>query len=162
MPLGEREIKDIVDTIWTSMLRLEVHPSAARFQQATPEGYVSGVVYITGAWEGSVQLDLSPELAQRAATAMLGLGGYHLSRNEMEDVLGEIANITGGNIKALLPHPSKLSIPAVAQGLPPAHELPGRPLLAQVAFECGGQPLIVTLLGRITPHASPQPQPTAA
>ena len=151
MPLGEQEIRDIVDTIWTSMLRLEVHPSAARFRHETPGGYVSGVVYITGAWEGSVELNLTPELAQRAARAMLGLGDYHLTRNEMEDVLAEIANITGGNIKALLPHPSKLSIPAVAQGMPPAHEMPGRPLLAQVAFECGGQPLLVTLLGRINP-----------
>ena len=90
--------------------------------------------------------------AHRAACALLGLSGYHLSRNEIQDVLGEIANMTGGNIKSLLPHPSKLSIPAVRDGVSPAGELPGRPMLAQVAFECGGQPLIVTLLGRLPTH----------
>lgn len=152
MPLGEREIVDIVDTIWTSMLRLDVRPAALRAWPRDGKEFVSGTVYISGAWEGSVELDLTPELAHRVACALLGVSGYHLSRNEMQDVLGEIANITGGNIKALLPHPSQLSIPAVQDGMPMAVELPGRPMLAQVAFECGGQPLIVTLLGKLAAH----------
>jgi chemotaxis protein CheX len=150
-PVGEKEIGEIVNAIFTSFIHMDIHKAPPTGHLPPAGVFMSGIVYLTGAWEGSVALDISRDLASRAACAMLGLNPVHLGQRELEDVLAEIVNITGGNIKALLPHPSKLSIPAVGESPVLAHEAPNRPLVSQVWFESAGQPLVVTVLGRLVP-----------
>ena len=72
--------------------------------------------------------------------------------DDVRDALGELANMLGGNIKALLPAPSQISLPAVAIGSDYELSVVGTGEVARVAFTCDGQPLLVTLLQRPSPR----------
>lgn len=98
-------------------------------------------VTISGTSNGLVAVDCSEELARRLASAMFDSPESELSEAEVLDSLGEIANIIGGNIKALLPGPSTLGLPKVELDVTAP---PVGPILEQV-FSCTGEALRVTL-----------------
>jgi chemotaxis protein CheX len=75
---------------------------------------------------------------------------FQLSEDEVapdliQDALGELTNMTGGNLKSLLPEPCFLSLPAVTmtqQGF----RIPGSELLTSVTFQCWGYKFKVSVL----------------
>jgi chemotaxis protein CheX len=71
------------------------------------------------------------------------LGREPQGEAELVDAIGEIANMTGGNVKALLPGPSVLSLPEVAAGT--AAAVPGRPV-SRLAFAVDSSPLVVAVV----------------
>lgn len=91
---------------------------------------VTATVRILGAWRGCVVLTTPEPLARAAAAAMLGVRTEQLSRADVADAVGELANVVAGNLKSLLPAPSTLSLPAVAAGL--VLPAPGAALLNDV------------------------------
>ena len=70
-----------------------------------------GSVTIEGQSHAIVTVDCSETLARLLGGAMFEAEPSTLSREDVADALGEIANIIGGNIKALLPGPSRLGLP---------------------------------------------------
>ena len=54
----------------------------------------------------------TPTVAERLACVMFQVD--EASPEEVRDLLGEMANLVGGNIKGMLPGPSRLSLPVVA------------------------------------------------
>jgi chemotaxis protein CheX len=68
-----------------------------------------------------------------------------LSADEVGDALGELTNMVGGNIKSLLPAPSKLSIPSVAGGESYTVRVPGAVLVERVALVCAAGPLHISI-----------------
>ena len=75
----------------------------------------SGAVSVTGEWRGMIAVDLTEASADALARGMLALDeGDELEPVELSDVVGEFANIVGGNVKSLMPGPSTLSLPLVA------------------------------------------------
>ena len=63
----------------------------------------------------------------------------------VQDALGELTNMTGGNMKSLLPEPCYLSLPAVTMtqhGL----RIPGSELVSTVTFQCWGYKFRVSVL----------------
>ena len=142
--VAEDDISMIVEGIFTELLGLDVQRT---YEPAEMAGRAfTGCVQITGAWDGAVTVDCPAELAHRTAAAMFGVEPE--SADEITDALGEVANMTGGNIKALLPGPSRLSLPAVAEGGSRLLTVPGSSLLTEVAFQCLGLPLKVTVVQR--------------
>jgi chemotaxis protein CheX len=105
-------------------------------------------VHISGAWEGVVTVESTSNLARRAASILLGVEEESATPEELGDTLGELTNIIGGNIKGLLPEPSRLSVPAVFQGHDSNLTVKGSRLVSTVGFDCEGQPLRVTLMKR--------------
>jgi len=59
-----------------------------------------------------------------------------------------LANMVGGNVKALLPEPCRISLPAVADGMDYRLSVPGARPVTAVTWTCGGEPLMVRLLKR--------------
>lgn len=55
--------------------------------------------------------------------------------------------MAGGNVKALLPGPSLLSLPEMAEEGSPAATFPGD-LVSRLAFAVDGSPLVVTVVER--------------
>jgi chemotaxis protein CheX len=55
---------------------------------------------------------------------------------EVVDALGELTNMIGGNIKSLLPAPSQLSLPMVAESVWPT-SVPGSVSVCKLAFTAG-------------------------
>lgn len=106
------DIITITQEVWASILDLEL--TAVPYEGAAlPAPVLVAVVRISGAWEGTVQLECSQEHAHAAAAAMFAGGVGAVSGDEARDALGELANIVSGNVKSLLPAPSALCIPSV-------------------------------------------------
>ncbi len=116
MPISSEEFSRLVESVWAGLLGLELSPGDS---PCSGEACWTGRVRITGAWEGRVEVTLSAPLARSAAALMFGMELEEVGDAEIGDAVGELANITGGNVKALLPGPSSLSTPQVEAGLWP-------------------------------------------
>ena len=81
------------------------------FEAAAAQSTCASRVSIHGAWDGLVTLYCNDHLARRFAATMFRIGEQEVSEDDVRDALDEIANIVAGNIKALLPAPSQLSLP---------------------------------------------------
>ncbi len=144
-------IDGIVATVWESMLDIPVtadSPTHAFGQDAVPEHTFAGVVQIAGAWDGAVAVQCSRPLATRAAQRMFGLDASAVSGADLQDALGELTNMTGGNIKALLPEPCTLGLPVVVEGADYRLRLPGSSAVHRAYYRADGEMLIVTVLER--------------
>ncbi|MBD3780865.1 MULTISPECIES: chemotaxis protein CheX [unclassified Cellulomonas] len=115
-------------------------------------------------WEGDVPVPAEPlvawvdvhgELAGRAAVttdvptaheltrALLGMdAGEPVGPEDLVDAFGEVANVVGGNVKALLPSQGTLSLPQVAAELP---VVPGTSLTHELRLDWRGRPVVVVV-----------------
>ena len=146
LPLTRDDVVRITQEIWGSMLSLDIMPVESAWLE---DGVgVVGCVQIVGAWEGAIRLDLSPVLATKAAAAFAGMQPAEVTPDEIRDAAGELANITAGSIKILLPTPSHLSLPIAADGTDYKVRIKGGRRLLQAAFDHLGEGLLVTILER--------------
>jgi CheY-specific phosphatase CheX len=147
-PIPEEDILAITESIWSAMVGLSVDrvdPDVVRQRAGTT---FAGCVHVTGAWKGAIALHCSESLARRVAAAIFDVDAAVATISQTQDAVGELVNMTGGNLKALLPEPSQLSLPTVAQGRDFTARVPGSRMTGQMAFECQGEPLLVTVLER--------------
>lgn len=147
MDIGDIQIYEVTESVWTSVLGLSVERGAGEEQQREDETLLA-CVQISGAFEGAVLLESTSDLARRAAAILLGVEEQTASPEELRDTLGELTNIIGGNLKGLLPEPSRLSVPEVFQGKDSNLTVKGSRLVSAVGFHCEGQPLRVALVKR--------------
>ena len=149
----EPELTEITERVWASLVESPLIPRQPG--QPSPAGgrTVTGCVQITGAWEGAVTVHCSAELARRLTAAMFMVDPADTTPEEVTDALGELANMVGGNVKALLPEPCRLSLPAVADGMDYRLSVPGARPLTAVTWTCEGEPMMVRLLERQTADA---------
>jgi chemotaxis protein CheX len=78
---------------------------------------------------------------------MFAMNEQDLSLEEISDAVGEVANMTGGNLKTLMGYPATLSTPEVALG--EAHELRQRRSfrpLYEMTFYTDGDPFVVHIV----------------
>jgi chemotaxis protein CheX len=144
MQFLEEEISQVASTVWESVLGIGL---VRRLDVPTAPGpVVSGCVQFTGAWEGACVIECSADFARRAAGTMFGVEPSAASVADTQDAIGELANMTGGNVKALLPEPCRLSLPTVVDGTDYTTRVPGGELVTTVAFDCDGGSLVVRLL----------------
>ena len=141
----ETDIKDIARTIWATLFELPLEDGDAA--ELGPESTVTGCVQINGAWHGAVVLQCPLTLA-RTLTAAMFQADTAPELDEVHDALGELVNMLGGNVKALLPGPSRISLPAVATGSDYHMSVVGTNTVTALSFTCDGHPLRVTLLER--------------
>lgn len=141
-PVTTEQIVGIAQDVWSSLLGLELVEVGVE----TIEGRsVTGCVTINGAWQGSVQLRAPESVARTAAAAMFMMAEDELSEAEIGDALGELTNMIGGNIKSLLPEPSRLSLPSVTEGLDHTTRVCGASLVTEVALTAGAGALHIAL-----------------
>jgi chemotaxis protein CheX len=141
----DSEIEKITSMIWTSLFDLPLKRVGSAGLNGTP--VVTGFVSIDGAWNGAVMVRCPIDLANTLAAAMFQ-AGTEPGFEDVSDALGEFTNMVAGNVKALLPSPCSLSLPAVALGTDYALSILGTTTLAGVSFTCDGQPMLVTVLQR--------------
>ncbi|MGN6727747.1 MAG: chemotaxis protein CheX [Tepidisphaeraceae bacterium] len=143
MPYDD-EIQQLTMSIWDSILKLPVEPAAAPL----PAGQrtMSACVQITGAWRGAVALSCDAAMAAEAARVMFDLAAGAPATADMQDALGELVNMIGGNVKALLPETCQLSLPSVVEGSDYSVRVPGSRVVTRVPMRCGPYALSVSLL----------------
>jgi chemotaxis protein CheX len=111
-PMKPDDLISITDQVWESFLDPEgVNPLLPSIADGGLD--VAAAVSVTGAWRGHVVIECSTAASHHAAAALLGVGDDDVTDADVADALGELANIIGGNVKALLPEPSALSLPYV-------------------------------------------------
>lgn len=144
----EQEIISLTQYIWGATLNLDAVPHDALVPLAPGQRTLDGVINITGAWAGAVVLQVPEPVARRAAAVMFELDADLASLEDMQDAVGELANMTGGNVKALLDGQCALSLPAVVEGRDYSIRVPGSEPVTRVSFDVDGEPFVVSLLTR--------------
>ena len=142
MPPLEEQITEITRMVFDTVLGLEAVPAEGAAPPVDAPGMLAGAVQISGAFEGTVTVSCTTALAVHAAAILFDVPDGAATESDTRDALSELVNITGGNLKPLVPGPSKLSLPQIATGGAPGD---GK-LLGKVRFDCMGQPVEVALL----------------
>ena len=140
MEFSTEALGQIVTDIWTSMLGFPVEPRGEPID-VNGSRHLSASVQISGGWEGTVLVSCPETLAQRVAGVMFDTAAA--SDDEIRDALGEVANMTAGNVKSLVESYCRLSLPMVAEGRELAISIPGSKVVALANFDCGVDPLCV-------------------
>jgi CheY-specific phosphatase CheX len=140
------DIVSIATDVWETMLGLELNPEPDGIDELTAGPTFDGIVTIAGDWHGAVVVQVSRTLALRIARILFGGGDSMPTPEDMQDAVGEITNMTGGNIKGLLPGDCHLSLPTVVEGSDYRLRTPGAEVVRQVAFTCGGQAAVVRMI----------------
>jgi hypothetical protein len=145
----ERLLVQVMASVWETILQL---PILARHghdgDEARPEDLplVTGRVRIAGVWEGTVALTGPWSFAAMCTAIMHGREVAGLTEAEVLDGWGELANMVGGNLKALVPPVSQLGFPSVHQQQNFGYEEEGSRVLNDVVFACLGQRIRLTVL----------------
>jgi CheY-specific phosphatase CheX len=96
------------------MLGLEVSPSEI---PRRPTGdLLTSYVRLTGDWNGAILLECTRQQACRFAGMILSTKPPDTVDDDVRDVLGELANVIGGNMKCVMATAARLSMPAVIEG----------------------------------------------
>ena len=100
-------INDVTEQVWSQFLGIPIASS----DSVQGEAECAASISIEGAWNGAVIVACSRKLARQAAATMFCMPATEIDEASWRDTLNEVANIMGGNIKALLPGPSQLGLP---------------------------------------------------
>lgn len=74
---------------------------------------VSAWISTNGAWSGRIALVCSAALARRFTARMALREESQLSAADVRDAVGELVNVVGGSVKAMMPGPTWLALPRV-------------------------------------------------
>lgn len=146
MNFSEQDISQVTESIWISVLGIDVKRRPEAVTPNDKEQFLTACVQITGDWEGAVVLQCSSALARTIGAIMYDIEPDAGTTDEVQDALGELTNMIAGNLKALLPGICHLSLPAVVEGLNYKSIAPRSEPISQVAFESQSQPFMVMLL----------------
>lgn len=104
---------------------------------------ISAWVDMEGGFVGRALLTTEMPTAHALARALLAMGADDpVSDGDLVDAFGEVANVVGGNVKALLPVSSHLHLPQVAEQAPPLED---GVLRGQLDLDWRGHAIVITL-----------------
>ena len=113
------QIIDSTVEIFTSMVMMEVSVSAnQREDYGTLEETITGVIGLAGTHKGVMAVHIPHKVAFAITSNFLGIEINEINE-DVEDAIGEIANMLGGNIKSILSEKGRdidLSLPSTVSG----------------------------------------------
>lgn len=105
--LRVEDLHEIVEQVWSSYLDPDgIEPLLPIFSEedvAALKTDMHASVSITGTWHGHVVVACNEPAAKNCSAAFLAMEADEVGEEDMMDVLGELANIVGGNVKSMLP-----------------------------------------------------------
>ena len=142
-----RELGPRTCGIWQTMLGLTLELCADPIPPATPETpQWSGYIALSGDWQGTIAVSCLEPAARQFAGAMFAMAADETSDAEIQDALGELANLVGGQTKQLLGDRPVIGLPVVIKGdfkavVPHSHKM------ATLRFRTDGHGLEVAVVG---------------
>ena len=149
MAILDSQVFSYTERVWESILGLKITQTNRPYQLKGTNQSLSACVHIMGSWVGTVALQCPIDLARKVASIMFSVKEEAADLEQIQDAMGELVNMTGGNIKSHLPEPCYLSLPAVAVTDHTLH-IPGTEEVSTVNFECTGFDFSVTVLRRLS------------
>ncbi|MEI8255085.1 MAG: chemotaxis protein CheX [Deltaproteobacteria bacterium] len=147
MELSDSVLFGIVESIWSSVLGMQVERSSPS-EAVAGEGIGTACVHITGPWSGAVTIACPAPLGRRIAAVTFGMEEADVGEAEVTDALGELANIAGGNIKALLPPGCQISLPTVVDGTTYTLTIANSRVVAVLHVRTEDHPLVLRVMER--------------
>ena len=141
----EQCVAELSEAVWAQTLGLPLERvgEAPTFR----EPIIVGQVQASGDWQGRVTVQCSLAAAQRAAHIMFSTQTAPDSPQDILDAVGELANMIGGNVKALMSNEGcVLSLPMVTENEGYALVHPDWTIVTRQAFASVGEHVVVTLL----------------
>jgi CheY-specific phosphatase CheX len=145
--IADATVTDAVGSVLGSLVGLPVAacPGADR-SVSNAVDVLTGIVTITGDADAVVVLRCERVLAADIAAAMFAMSTGELGDSDIVDALGEVTNVSGGAIKALLDGTCRLGLPIVTVGRDLQIDVPGGRTAARASFHHDGRALSVELL----------------
>lgn len=114
-----KKIMDSVQEIFSTMVMMEVVPGEPILGAINPlQSTITGMIGLAGTYRGTMAIHLPHELAMKVTGNFLGMEVTEID-DDVHDAIGELANMLGGSIKALLSDNGKdikLSMPSTICG----------------------------------------------
>jgi chemotaxis protein CheX len=130
------KLDEIAGKVWRMVLGSGLSPVECVAPPLETSDLLLASVTISGAWKGILTLGCSTEVARRAAATMFGKPAESADSSDIQDALGELTNMVGGNFKTTLKGDCRLSVPKIVSNIPQA-ELTLEPIRQQW-FRCDG------------------------
>lgn len=138
------ELEQVVKSVFTAMLHLEVGECGEPW---FPSGErLTAAVHLAGDWNGAVLLECDRRQACRFAGRFLSMDPPDTVDDVVRDVLGELANMTGGNLKCVLTRGIRLSMPSVVDGSDYSVRVCGAKVRERLSFQCAEGLFWITVL----------------
>jgi CheY-specific phosphatase CheX len=107
-------VPQVAADVFGSMLAMSVWPVEDISMPITEA--LTATVRFEGSWTGLLDLECSPLLAMDLTLRLLPYLEENPEPEFVLDALGELANVMGGNLKAVLPRGVEVSMPTVSKG----------------------------------------------
>jgi len=138
------ELAQIVNSVFEAMMGLESGECGSHWFAA--EDRITAAVHLAGEWNGALLLECDRGQACRLAGRFLSIDPPGSVDDVVRDVLGELANMIGGNLKSVLTRGIQLSMPAVIDGSDYALRICGAEIHQRLAFQCAEGQFWVTIV----------------
>jgi chemotaxis protein CheX len=154
--VGVESVNEIVASVFGTMMDLSISQSDIPWHPGGDR--VTASVFLEGEWNGAVSLECSRDQAREFAGRFLSQEPPEALDDDVRDVLGELANIIGGNIKSAMATNARLSMPSVIDGSNYEFRICGSEVQNKIAFSFSGGHFWVSLIkkGESGAEASPK------
>ena len=142
MSVSSDGLRRVVGTIWATQLELVLDAAEPQQVEAllAERDEVAVAVHLSGGFTGVLVQRCSRSVSLLAAASAFAAANNDLEANDLQDALSELAHMTAGNLKALLPDQCKVSLPTAID-----HDQRAGEIVASAGFTLEGEPLLVTL-----------------
>ena len=124
-------VAELVSLAWSTFVGNEI--GRVDDEVATTDVMCSSIS-IHGPWSATLLLYCQQQVATASTASVLGMDPAEVEQGDVRDIMGELANIIGGNLKGAVSDDNatwKLSLPVVSDGM---QTVPGSKLTTQLAF----------------------------
>jgi chemotaxis protein CheX len=142
-------LSEIVKSVFLTMMDLELSSSDKPWHAGGER--LTSFVQLTGEWNGAVLLECSRKQACHFAGRILAMDPPETVDDDVRDVLGELANMIGGNMKCGMTPGVRLSMPTVLDGSDYDLRVCGSQVQERLAFQCDDSQFWVTVLSEGAP-----------
>jgi chemotaxis protein CheX len=139
-------VAQIVESIFSTMMGTEVSHCDTPWLSAGDR--LTSSVFLEGEWNGAVSLECTQRQACQFAGEFLSMDPPGAVDDDVRDVLGELVNMIGGNLKSAIADRTQLSMPSVVDGSNYELHLCGSGPRQSIAFEFNGGHFWVTVVAK--------------
>ncbi len=139
-------VEQIVQSIFATMMNMRISATVLTADQTRE--WMTSWVRLEGDWNGAVSFECDREQACYLAAQFMAIDPADTEDSDIRDVLGELANMIGGNLKAIVAKNTRLSLPSVVEGRSSEIVPRGCEVSDRIGFSLeGGGHFWVTVLG---------------